>query len=239
MNVAVAYGQATWTAGDIWIGGGAPPTAWNAGGCCGTATDVAATLNTSITATDDIGYLKEMMDTLVSNYNIDEKRIYLTGWSNGAALVDRAVCELGDKIRAAIPYAGSILMKSLTRDNYMGAAIPAGDRVYDVLSTTPFFAGMDINFPKKTVTEFNWWDSSDTSAFKTKFFSCEKGSNVPMLIINGYQDIVVDVRGYIVSNPKTTNMLTAWSPAKFNYWTFANLNEKDTPTMTTPFSSFQ
>lgn len=233
MNVAVAYGMGTETAGTVWLGAGLPPTAWNGGGCCGTRTDVADPTN----ATDDMGYVKEMMATLVSNYYIDEKRIYLTGWSNGAAMVNRVVCELGDKIRAAVPYAGSNLARSLTRANYMGDNISDTDQVGS-LKGAPFFANMSFNWPKASVTEMDWY--SDNVTFPN-FFSCANGANVPMLIINGYQDKVVDIRGYIISDPEPQpngKMITAWSPASFNYWVFASLNEKETPTMTTPYSSF-
>ena len=49
-----------------------------------------------------------MINILVEKYSIDPKRIYITGWSNGAIMTMRLVCELGDKIRAAAPYAGAL-----------------------------------------------------------------------------------------------------------------------------------
>lgn len=53
--------------------------------------------------------MKDMMDILVSKYNVDESRIFMTGWSNGAIMTMRTVCALGDKIKAAAPYAGALL----------------------------------------------------------------------------------------------------------------------------------
>ena len=58
------------------------------------------------------------------NHGIDEERIYMTGWSNGAMLTERAVCVIGDKIRAAAPYAGALLMKKLTMANSAGELVP-------------------------------------------------------------------------------------------------------------------
>lgn len=52
-----------------------------------------------------------MISILTADYQIDEKRIYMAGWSNGGMMTMTAVCELGDKIKAAVPYAGGLEMK--------------------------------------------------------------------------------------------------------------------------------
>lgn len=52
-----------------------------------------------------------MIKILTENYRVDEKRIYIGGWSNGAIMTMRAVCELGDILKGAIPYAGALEMK--------------------------------------------------------------------------------------------------------------------------------
>jgi poly(3-hydroxybutyrate) depolymerase len=53
---------------------------------------------------------------LVSEQNIDKDRIYVTGWSNGGFMTWRLVCELGDQIRAAAPFAASFGLKHFTRE---------------------------------------------------------------------------------------------------------------------------
>ena len=58
-----------------------------------------------------------MITILIDQYNIDPTKVYMTGWSNGAMLTMRAVCELGDKIRAAAPYAGALEMKAMSMAN--------------------------------------------------------------------------------------------------------------------------
>jgi len=58
---------------------------WNAGGlCCGPAYR---------TDSDDIGFLTRLIETVRGAENIDAKRVYLAGISNGAALAYRYACE--------------------------------------------------------------------------------------------------------------------------------------------------
>jgi polyhydroxybutyrate depolymerase len=70
---------------------------WNAGRCCQPAQDENV---------DDVGFIEEMLDTLEENFNINKKRIYSIGHSNGALISYRLACELSDRI-AAIAVAGA------------------------------------------------------------------------------------------------------------------------------------
>ena len=51
--------------------------AWNAGWCCGSPAQ---------NDVDDIGFLLRMIDLVSENHQIDQNRIYVTGWSNGCAM---------------------------------------------------------------------------------------------------------------------------------------------------------
>lgn len=64
-----------------WNGG-----IWATGECCGSA--------------DDVGFIARMIEEIKSNFNVDEKRIYATGISNGGLMTNRIGCELSDKIAA-------------------------------------------------------------------------------------------------------------------------------------------
>lgn len=57
---------------------------------------------------DDVGFISVLIDHLIKKYNIDKKRIYITGMSNGAMMSYRLACELTDKIAAIAPVAGNI-----------------------------------------------------------------------------------------------------------------------------------
>jgi polyhydroxybutyrate depolymerase len=57
---------------------------------------------------DDVGFISALIDTMISNYNIDPKRVYVTGISNGAIMSYRLACELTNKITAIAPVDGNI-----------------------------------------------------------------------------------------------------------------------------------
>lgn len=58
--------------------------------------------------TDDIGFFSALIDKLSLQYNIDPKRIFSTGISNGALMSYRLACELSDKITGVAPVAGNL-----------------------------------------------------------------------------------------------------------------------------------
>lgn len=75
---------------------------WNAGRCCGPA------VKKSI---DDVTYLSRLIDDLVLNYHVDPKKVYVTGFSNGAMMAYRLACELPHKISAIVPVSGTLAME--------------------------------------------------------------------------------------------------------------------------------
>ena len=57
---------------------------------------------------DDVGFISSLIDHLAKEYNIDIRRVYVTGISNGAIMSFRLGCELSEKIAAIAPVAGSM-----------------------------------------------------------------------------------------------------------------------------------
>ena len=57
---------------------------------------------------DDVGFISALIDSLITDYNVDPKRIYVTGISNGAIMSYRLACELSDKITAIAPVDGNM-----------------------------------------------------------------------------------------------------------------------------------
>jgi polyhydroxybutyrate depolymerase len=57
---------------------------------------------------DDVGFISSLIDLMVKDYNVDPKRVYVTGISNGAIMSYRLACELSDKITAIAPVDGNI-----------------------------------------------------------------------------------------------------------------------------------
>ena len=60
------------------------------------------------TAADDVTFLSQVIDSLKQVYHVDEKRIYMVGFSNGGEMSSRAAIELSDKLAAAVACAGAL-----------------------------------------------------------------------------------------------------------------------------------
>ena len=57
---------------------------------------------------DDVGFLAALIDHLAQTMNIDRRRVYATGISNGGMMSQRLACDLGDKIAAIGVVAASL-----------------------------------------------------------------------------------------------------------------------------------
>ncbi len=60
---------------------------------------------------DDIGYLRKVLDDAEGCVNVDLKRVYATGLSNGAMMCYRLANEMSDRIAAIAPVAGTIAVE--------------------------------------------------------------------------------------------------------------------------------
>ncbi len=57
---------------------------------------------------DDVGFISALIDSMIKDYNINPKQVYVTGISNGAIMSYRLACELSHKITAIAPVDGNI-----------------------------------------------------------------------------------------------------------------------------------
>ncbi len=71
---------------------------WNAGTCCGAARDQRV---------DDVGFIRALIARLHQQLNIDSKKVFATGMSNGAMMAYRLACEMGDTFKAIAAVAGT------------------------------------------------------------------------------------------------------------------------------------
>ena len=60
---------------------------------------------------DDIGYLAAVMEDIQTRFAVTNKRVFMTGFSNGASMTFRAGIELADRITAIAPVAGHLCLK--------------------------------------------------------------------------------------------------------------------------------
>lgn len=72
---------------------------WNAGHCCGYAME---------NRVDDVAFISALIDDLSRRHPVDDKRIYVTGMSNGAMLTHRLGIELSHRIAAIAPVVGTV-----------------------------------------------------------------------------------------------------------------------------------
>ena len=56
---------------------------------------------------DDVAYIRAVIDDMAAKYQVDAKRVYLIGHSNGGFLAHRLACDLSDRVAAVISIAGA------------------------------------------------------------------------------------------------------------------------------------
>lgn len=77
-------------------------TGWNGGKCCGNL------------PTDDVQFVRDMLDAIESEWCVAASRVYATGFSNGGFLSHRLACEMADRIAAVASVAGVIGVDTCT-----------------------------------------------------------------------------------------------------------------------------
>ena len=68
--------------------------------------------DTNKSDTDDLGFVDKLITKISENYEIDEKRIYVTGFSNGSFMAYSLGCYLSDKIAGIGSVAGSMMSET-------------------------------------------------------------------------------------------------------------------------------
>lgn len=76
---------------------------FNAIGCC----DHAMEQNI-----DDVTFVSRLIDKVAGEYSVDKKRVYATGFSNGALISYRLAAEMPEKLAAIAPVAGALFESS-------------------------------------------------------------------------------------------------------------------------------
>ena len=123
---------------------------WYAFHCCGEA---------GLYQADDIGFTKRIVDTLKAELNIDERRVYAIGGSNGAMLVHKIAVELPDIFAAVAENQGTAGGKRDTLEPFL---------VAEPMQPIPFILIHGRNDHK---VQFNggWTASTDTKRYDLSF----------------------------------------------------------------------
>jgi polyhydroxybutyrate depolymerase len=64
---------------------------------------------------DDVGFISALIEKLSTEYNIDSRRIFVTGISNGGMMSHRLACELTEHIAAIAPVASNIPVSMVSK----------------------------------------------------------------------------------------------------------------------------
>lgn len=119
-------------------------------------------------AIDDVGFLREIIDKSKKELNVDSKRVFVAGISNGAMMSYRLALEIPDRI-AAIGAVVGALPEPLAQKSWSGPAVPA---IIINGSDDPLvpFNGGEVHFFRKKLGRVI--SVKDTVAFFAKQNSC-------------------------------------------------------------------
>jgi polyhydroxybutyrate depolymerase len=87
----------------VYPNGTGRKSSWNGGDCCGEA---------AVKEVDDVGFVRALIKEISQLVSIDNKRIYATGFSNGAIMDYRLACDLSDQIAAIAPVSATQAVQS-------------------------------------------------------------------------------------------------------------------------------
>jgi polyhydroxybutyrate depolymerase len=140
---------------------------------------------------DDVGFIRQLIDKLVSKENVDPTRVFVTGISSGGEMAHRLACELADRVTAVASVSGDL-----------GLAICNPVRPISVLEihgTLDPFAPMEgdplNNIPPTLSTMQRWVQingcgadptvSTSGVAMTTTWGACRAGTDVVLVTIAG------------------------------------------------------
>ncbi len=127
---------------------------------------------------DDIKFMRNMIEEVKQKYNVDTKRIYLVGFSNGGEFASRCAVELSDIVAACVANAGPLLPNTTyTPKRLLPVMLQFGNSdelIKTVVGAKSDFP-MDLNQLFSTYPAIQQIVNSYTNTFKTKTTSIIKG----------------------------------------------------------------
>jgi polyhydroxybutyrate depolymerase len=158
---------------------------------------------------DDVGFISSLIDTISGELNIDAKRVYAAGISNGAMMSHRLGCELSQKIAAIAPVAGnipanmvsvwspskpvSVLIINGTDDPlvpWAGGSVHLGrielGQVISVEDTVKFWVTKDNCFASPIVSQLPDKAPSDGTTVSIETYGgCQDGAEIVLYAVEG------------------------------------------------------
>jgi polyhydroxybutyrate depolymerase len=165
---------------------------WNAGGCCGYAKEQQV---------NDVHFIGLVIAELRSQLPVDQRRIYVTGASNGAMLAYRVGCELSETIAAIGPAAGYMASQPCQPARPLSLVIYHGtaDEVVPYRGGVPLRSVEEHNGPVSSVADaVSFWTAHNKcvaatapavrqtgSIIRRSFGPCIDGVDVVLYTIEG------------------------------------------------------
>jgi len=167
---------------------------FNAGNCCGHA---------AASKADDVAFARVLLDDLAGVANVDRRRVFATGMSNGAMMSYRLASELSDRIAAIAPVSGPMGTKDCRPSrpvpvmHFHGDADefapfsggkgrgPSGTDFYSVQHSVD--AWVAANGCDKTPTTAQLADQKDdgTTVREWRYGAGKNGSEVVLVVVEG------------------------------------------------------
>jgi polyhydroxybutyrate depolymerase len=190
------------------------------------ATDACCSFGTN--TPDDSAYLTAILDQVSSEYNVDPKRIFLSGHSNGGFMSYRMACDHADRIAAVASLAGATFADTATctpsepvsvlqvhgtddavvgyqGDDFGGASVPSAEQTvatwagYNDCGTTPTAVEGELDLDKLL-------EGADSTV---QSFSCAPGIDVELWTIDGgshspalSEEFTLGVVDFLLAHPK-------------------------------------
>jgi polyhydroxybutyrate depolymerase len=172
---------------------------WNAGSCCAWSQQHNV---------DDVGFTRAVIRDLAARTRIDSRRIYATGFSNGAMMTYRLAAEAPDLIRAIAPVSGSMMTAARLTKRMSILHIHSVDdprALYKGGLAPPFpFTDYRVQHPDVEVQLHKWitldgcasqphvtkkLSDRDTSATRLDFTPCASGATVTLWKLTGSEHV--------------------------------------------------
>jgi polyhydroxybutyrate depolymerase len=159
---------------------------WNAGHCCGYA------MRENV---DDVAFIKALIDHLVESYPVDERRIYVTGMSNGGMMAHRVGIELSDRIAAIAPVMGAVVGAERSPAHPVPALMINGllDKSIPIDGSTRSGHAPHGTSTKAAIYQGEFWakangcadvpEEVDTATVRRWHYRCPSGRDVDLLVV--------------------------------------------------------
>lgn len=167
---------------------------FNAGNCCGPAAE---------RNVDDVAFVRQVLDDLEEIANVDRRRVFATGMSNGAMMAYRLASEMSDRIAAIAPVSGPMG----TKDCHPGRAVsvmhfhgdadefapltggkgrgPSGTHFYSVDHSIQAWVTANGCHQNARTTQLPDRDDDGTKVKQVRYDSGKDGAEVVLVLIEG------------------------------------------------------